>query len=109
MDTQLLIGALGVWYTFISLPALAIVGVAYFRKYRTKGAMLLGCGAVAAAVGSMFNKLFPWQSLLSETTYRLPHWADLTMSLALGIHLIGLNAMVIGLLLITLGKPKKTV
>jgi hypothetical protein len=109
MDNQLLIKALGIWYTFISLPALAVAGVAYFRKYRTNGGMLFGIGALAAAVGSMFNKLFPWQSLLSETQYRLPDWAHFAMSLALGIHLLGLNLMVIGLLMITFGRPKNTV
>lgn len=109
MDNQLLIKALGIWYTFISLPALAIVGVAYFRKYRTNGGLLLGSGAVAAAVGSMFNKLFPWQSLWSETQHSLPQWADLSMSLALGVHLLGLNVMVVGLVIITFGKQKKNV
>jgi uncharacterized membrane protein len=106
---QILIKVLGIWYSFISLPALAIVGVAYFRKYRTNGGLLLGCGAVAAAVGSIFNKLFPWQSLLSETQFSLPYWAHLSMSIALGVHLLGLNAMVIGLVIITFGKEKKKV
>jgi len=58
MDNQLIIKALGIWYTFISLPALAIVGVAYFHKYHTKGGMLFGCGAVAAAVVKGVKSLF---------------------------------------------------
>ena len=109
MDNQLLLRLLGSWYTFISLPALAVAGAAYFHKYRTNGGMLFGTGAIAATAGSLFNKLFPWQSLLSETQNRLPDWAHLAMSIALGIHLLGLNVMVIGLLMITFGRSKKIV
>jgi hypothetical protein len=107
MDNQLLIKVLGIWYTFISLPALGIAGVAYYLKFRTNGGMLFGSGAVAAGVGAIFNKLFPWQSLLAETQYRLPDWAHFAMSMSLGIHLLGLNIMVIGLLMITFGGQKK--
>jgi hypothetical protein len=109
MDNQLLVRALGLWYSFISLPALGIAGFAYYRKFRTRGAVLFGGGAVAAAAGSIFNKLFPWQSLLTETQYRLPDWAHLAMSMALGIHLLGLNIMVIGLLMITFGRQVERV
>lgn len=109
MDNQVLIRALGIWYTFISLPALGIAGFAYYRRFRTTGGMLFGGGALAAAAGSVFNKLFPWQSLLTETEYRLPDWAHLAMSIALGIHLLGLNIMVIGLLMITFGRQEKRV
>ena len=109
MNTQILIKALGIWYTFLTLPALAIAGVAYLRKYPSNGGKLLGYGAIAAAVGSLFNNLFPWQSLLSETQNKLPDWAHLTMSLANVVHLLGLNTMVIGLLIITFRKPNKTV
>ncbi len=56
MEHQLLIKALGFWFTFISLPALAIVGVAYFRKFRTTRGMLFGISAVAAAAGSLYNQ-----------------------------------------------------
>jgi len=109
MDNQFLIKALGFWYTFISLPALAIVGIFYFRKYRTTGGMLLGVGAIAAAAGSMFNKLIPWKSYLTPTQYGLPDWVHLVMSAALGVHLLGLNVMVIGLVIITFGKQNKNV
>jgi hypothetical protein len=109
MDDQLLIRALGIWYTFISLPALAIAGVAYYRKFRTKGGMLFGGGAVAAVAGAIFNKLFPLQSLLAEGQYRLPDWAHLAMSVALAIHILGLNILVIGLLMITFGSQEKRV
>jgi hypothetical protein len=71
--------------------------------------MLFGVGAVAAAVGSIFDKLFPWQSLLTDPGYRLSDWAHLIMSIALGIHLLGLNIMVIRLLLITFGRQEKRV
>jgi hypothetical protein len=104
-----LIKALGIWYTFISLPALAIVGVCYFRKYRTTGGMLLGVGAMAAAAGSMFNKVFPWQRFLTEAQHNLPDWAHLLMAGAMGVHLLGLNIMVIGLLIMTFGKQNKNV
>jgi hypothetical protein len=109
MDNQLLIRALGIWYSFISLPALGIAGVAYYRKSRTTGGMLFGGGAMAAAAGSIFNKRFPWQSFLTSTQYGLPDWAHLAMSIALGIHLLGLNIMVIGLLMITFGRQVKRV
>jgi len=71
--------------------------------------MLFGSGAVAAAVGAIFNKLFPWQSLLAEAQYILPGWAHVAMSIALGIHLLGLNTMVIGLLMITFGSRESRV
>ena len=109
MDNQFLIKALGFWFTFISLPALAIVGIYYFRKYRTIGGMLLGGGAIAAAVGSLFNKLIPWQSFLTEKQYSLPDWVQISMSIALGVHLLGLNVMVIGLAIITFKNQNKNV
>jgi uncharacterized membrane protein len=109
MDIQMLIKALGIWYTFISLPALAIGGICYSRKYRTTGGMLLGVGAMAAAAGSMFNKLFPWRRFLTEAQHNLSDWAHLLMSTAMGVHLLGPNIMVIGLLVMAFGKQNKTV
>ncbi len=106
MDNQLLLKILGFLYSFVSLPALAIAGATYFFKFRTNGGMLFGGGAALAAIGSMYNKLIPWQNFLSETQYRLPDWVHLTMSIALTIHLIGLNIMVVGLLMMTFGKQK---
>ena len=107
MDDQLLLSALSLLYSFVSLPALAIAGIAYFLKFRTNGGMLFGGGATAAAIGSMYNKIIPWQNLLSETQHRLPDWVHITMAIALIIHLIGLNMMVIGLLMMTFGKQKE--
>jgi len=109
MDNQFIVKALGSWYTYISLPALAIVGVYYFRKHRTTGGMLVGSGAIAAAAGSMFNRLIPWQSILLETQHTFPAWLHLSMSIALAIHLLGLNVMVIGLAIIAFGKQNRNV
>jgi hypothetical protein len=69
--------------------------------------MLFGGGAILAAIGSMYNKLMPWQSFISETQRRLPDWVHSTMSIALIVHLIGLNIMVAGILLMTFGKQKE--
>ncbi len=104
MDNQLLLKILGFLYSFISLPAMAIAGAAFFYKFRTNGGMLFGGGAFLAALGSMYNKLIPWQNFVSEAHHRLPDWVHSTMSVALIIHLIGLNIMVVGLLMITFGK-----
>ena len=106
MDNQLILKVLGFLYSFISLPAMAIAGVAYFYKFRTKGGLLFGGGAFLAAIGSMYNKLIPWQHFISEAQHRLPDWVHSTMSVALIIHLIGLNIMVVGLLIITFGKKE---
>lgn len=109
MGIEIVIRALGIWFTFISLPALAIVGVYYYCKFRTTGGRLLGCGAMAAAAGSIFNKLFPWQSFLTETHPALPDWAHLLVSIALGVHILGLNVMVAGLIIIAFWKQNNNV
>jgi hypothetical protein len=64
---------------------------------------------LAAANGSIFNKLFPWMDLLAENQNQLPDWAQIAMSFAVGIHLLGLNVMVIGLLMFTFGKNKNSI
>ncbi len=109
MDEQFIVKVLGYWYTYVSLPALAIVGVFYFRKHKTAGGMLFGFGAIAAAVGSLFNHLIPWRSILFETQRSLPNWVHFSMSIGLGVHLLGLNLMVTGLLIIVFGKQNKGV
>ena len=104
MDNQLLIKVLGLLYSFVSLPALAIAGVVYFYKFRTNAGMIFGGGALLAAIGSMYNKLIPWQNFISETQHGLPDWVHSTMSVALIIHLVGVNLLVVGILMITFGK-----
>jgi hypothetical protein len=73
MDNQLLPKVLSLLYSFVSLPALAIAGMVYFYKFRTNGGMLFRGGATLAAVGSMYNKIIPWQNFVSENQPRLPN------------------------------------
>ena len=69
--------------------------------------MLFGGGALLAAIGSMYNKIIPWQNFISDTQHRLPDWVHSTMSLALIVHLIGLNLLVVGIMMMTFGKQDK--
>ena len=106
---QILIRGLGYIYSLIVLPALAIIGVSYYRKHKTKGSVYFAFGAVATAVGSMFNKLFPLRLFLDETTYTLSPLGRALTNVALIIHLIGFMAMVVGWGIITFSKQNRVV
>jgi len=106
---QILIGSLGHIYSLIVLPALAIIGVFYYRQNRTKGSIYFAFGAVATAIGSMFNKLFPLRLFLNETTHALSPLGKSLTSFSLIVHLIGFITMVIGWGIITFSKRNKIV
>ena len=103
---QLLIKVLGNIYSLIALPTLALIGIAYYRKIGTIGSGYFALGAIATAIGSMFNQLFPIRVFLDETTHVLSSFGKSLTTLALIIHLIGFITMVIGLGLITFSKRK---
>ena len=106
---QILIGSLGFIYSLIVLPALAVIGISYYRKNRTKGSVYFALGALATAIGSMFNQLFPWRLFFDETTYALSPLGKSMTTLALIVHLIGFMTMVIGWGIITFSKQDKIV
>ena len=101
MANQIFIQVLGYIFTFIALPALAIIGVAYYRKYRSKGGTFFAIGAVFTAIGSMFNKLVPINFFLNESTHTLSTIGSFLTFLALIFHICGFIILVIGLGIIT--------
>jgi hypothetical protein len=106
MLNQLFIQVLGYIFTFIALPALAIIGIVYYRKYRSKGGTFFAIGAISTAIGSMFNKLVPIKFFLNESTHTLSPVGSLLTSLALIVHILGLILLVIGLGIITFQNKK---
>ena len=106
---QLLIKILGYIYSLIALQALALIGIAYYRRNRTKGSAYFAIGAIATAIGSMFNQLFPLRLFLNETTHALSPFGKSLTTLALIVHLIGFITMVIGWGIITFSKQNKIV
>lgn len=106
---QILIKILGLTYSLIALPAMAIIAVAYYRKNKTKGGALFSVGAIATAIGSMFNQLFPLHMFLNESTGSLSLTGKTLSSTALVIHLSGFLLMVVAWGIITFGKEKRIV
>ncbi len=106
MISQILVRVLGSIFTFVALPALAVIGIAYYRKDKSKGSMLFAGGSVATTIGSMFNRVIPFRFFLDQSKHTL---SDLGRSLtltALIIHIIGFTVMVLGLGIITFQNKK---
>lgn len=101
MMNQILIRVLGYIFTFIALPALAIIGITYYRKYKSKGGLLFAIGSIATAIGSMFNKVIPFKFFIDESTHTLTQLGSLLTSSALIVHILGFMIMVLGLGIIT--------
>ncbi|MFA4830513.1 MAG: hypothetical protein WC855_00015 [Thermodesulfovibrionales bacterium] len=106
MMNQILIRALGYIYTFVALPALAIVGIAYYRKYKSKGGVLFAIGSLATAIGSMFNKVIPFKFFIDESTHGFTQLGSLLTSSALIVHIVGFMILVLGLGMITFQNKK---
>ncbi len=103
---QLFIHLLDDILTFITLPALAIIGIAYYRKYRSKGGTFFAIGAISVAIGTMFMKLVPIKFFVNDSTHIALPVGLLLASLALFIHVLGFILLVIGLGIITFQKKK---
>ena len=106
MIIQLLIQVLGYIFTFVALPALAIIGVAYYLKYKSKAGVLFAIGSIATAIGSMFNRVILLNLFLDESTYTLTGLGSSLASSALIVHIAGFLILVLGLGIITFQKRK---
>jgi hypothetical protein len=106
---QFLLKVLGYIYSLIALPSLALIGITYYRKIGTKGSGYFAFGAIATAIGSMFNQLFPIKLFLDETSQSLSPFGKSLTTLALTIHIIGFIIMVIGLGILTFAKRDEIV
>jgi hypothetical protein len=106
MINQLFIQVLGYIFTFIALPALAIIGIAYYRKYKSKGGVLFAIGSIATAIGSMFNKVIILKFFLDESTHSLTRLGSSLASSALIVHIAGFVILVLGLGIITFQNKK---
>ena len=106
MINQILIRALAYIFTFIVLPAMAVIGIIYYRKYSCKGGAFFAIGAIATAIGSMFNQLVPLKFLIDESTHTLSAFGSFLTSLALIVHIVGFIIMVIGWGIITFQNKK---
>ncbi|MFB3887671.1 MAG: hypothetical protein ACE144_20825 [Thermodesulfobacteriota bacterium] len=106
MINQLFIQVLGYIFTFIALPALAIISIAYYRKYKSKSGVLFPIGSIATAIGSMFNKVIILRFFLDESTHTLTKLGSSLASLALIVHILGFLIMVLGLGIITFQKKQ---
>ena len=106
MINQILIRILGYIYTFIALPALAIIGITYYRKYRSKGGVFFAIGSIATAIGSMFNKVIPFRFFMNESTHTMSQVGTFLTSFALIVHVAGFIILVIGLGIITFQNKK---
>ena len=104
---QILIRILGLTYSLLALPAMAIIGVAYYRKYRTKGGIYFSIGAIATAIGSMFNQLFPKHLFIGHAIGTLSYSMKIFGSIALIIHLVGFLTMVVAWGIITFAKENR--
>ena len=104
---QILIRILGLTYSLLALPAMAIIGVAYYRKYRTKGGIYFSIGAIATAIGSMFNQLFPKHLFIGHAIGTLSPSMKIFGSIALIIHLVGFLTMVVAWGIITFAKENR--
>lgn len=104
---QILIKILGLTYSLVALPAMAIIAVAYYLKNRNKGGALFLIGAIATAAGSIFNKLFPLHFFLNETTGVLSSTGKALSEIALITHICGFFIMVIAWGIITFGKKER--
>jgi hypothetical protein len=106
MINQLFIQALGYIFTFIALPALAIIGIAYYRKYKSKSGALFAIGSIATAIGSMFNKVIIFRFFLDESTHTVTKLGSSLASSALIVHILGFLIMVLGLGIVTFQKKQ---
>jgi hypothetical protein len=106
MINQIFIQVLGYIFTFIALPALAIIGIAYHRKYKSSGGVLFAIGSIATAIGSIFNKVIIFRFFLDESTHSLTRLGSFLASLALVVHIAGFLILVLGLGIITFQKGK---
>ena len=106
MMNQVLIRVLGFIFTFIALPALAIIGIAYYRKYKSKGGALFAIGSIATAIGSMFNKVIIFEFFLDESTHNVTKLGSSLASSALIVHILGFMILVLGLGIITFQNKK---
>jgi hypothetical protein len=106
MINQLFIQLLDDILTFVTLPALAIIGIAYYRKYRSKGGTVFAIGAISVAIATIFMKWVPIKFFVDDSTHILSPVGGLLASLALIIHVLGFIFLVIGLGIITFQKKK---
>ena len=106
---QILIKILGLTYSLIALPAMSVIAIAYYRKSKTKGGMCFSIGAIATALGSMFNQLFPKHLFIDHATGSLSSTMKIFGSIALIIHLAGFLLMVVAWGMITFIKEKRVV
>jgi uncharacterized membrane protein YciS (DUF1049 family) len=106
MINQIFIQVLGYIFTFIALPALAVIGIAYYRKYKSKAGILFAIGSIATAIGSMFNKVIIFNYFLDESTHSLTRLDSSLASSALIVHIAGFLILVLGLGIITFQKRK---
>jgi uncharacterized membrane protein YciS (DUF1049 family) len=106
MINQIFIQVLGYIFTFVALPALAVIGIAYYRKYKSKAGILFAIGSIATAIGSMFNKVIIFNYFLDESTHSLTRLGSSLASSALIVHIAGFLILVLGLGIITFQKRK---
>ena len=106
---QIIIRIFGLIYSFVALPAMAIIAVAYYRKYTNKGGIYFSIGAIAMAIGSMFNQLFPKHLFIDHATGALSPVIKAFGSIALIIHMVGFLTMVVAWGIITFTKEEKIV
>jgi hypothetical protein len=106
---QILVRILGYTYSLIALPAMAVIAIAYYRKFRTKGGIYFSIGAVAMAAGSMFNQLFPKHLFFDQSAGAIPFFIKTMGSIALIVHLVGFFIMVIAWGIITYNNGEKIV
>ena len=105
---QILIRLLGLTYSLVALPAMAIIAVMYCQKYKTKGGLYFSIGAIAMAIGSMFNQLFPKRLFIDHVTGTLSPTIKAFGSIALIVHLVGFLIMVVAWGIITFSDRKST-
>jgi len=100
MEYQLFINILNIWYVYISLPILIFSGFKIFYKLKTKLSLVFAISALLTSAGSLFNRLFPWQSFIQKTEHSLPFWAEVLNTFSLSLNLLGFNILIICLVLI---------
>jgi hypothetical protein len=106
---QILIKIFGFIYSFIALPGMAIIAVAYYRKTKTLGGIYFSIGAIATAIGSMYNQVLIIRLFMDQATGVVSPTGKVFSTLALILHLAGFLTMVAAWGIITFSKEEKSV
>ncbi len=92
-----------IYVTWAAIPCLAIIGIVFGIKQRTKESQILSSGIILIAVGSMFQVFSPFSRMKIDVTGKILSSSGPPLSWYTGsiISTLGLIATVVGFALVT--------